>query len=201
MHLSIFFFSAVFLVSPYWWLSQIANMTFSQQRDPVTLGIYGSLVIGTLLLSTIVSFLFFHTLLRASQKLHDNMTAAVIKAPVIFFDTNSAGRILNRFSKDIGCMDDSLPPQFLHAVQLCLFSLGATLLSAATNYWLVIGITPLVLLFLYFGRYYLKTSRELKRLEAIRCSPVYAHVSDTVFGLEVIRSSGMEDSFLQQLFR
>ena len=174
-------------------------MTFSQQRNPVTLGIYGSLVIGTLLLSTIVSFLFFYTLLRASQKLHDNMTAAVIKAPVIFFDTNSAGRILNRFSKDIGCMDDSLPPQFLHAVQLCLFSLGATLLSAATNYWLVIGITPLVLLFLYFGRYYLKTSRELKRLEAIKCSPVYAHFSDTVFGLEVIRSSGMEDSFLQQL--
>ena len=176
-------------------------MPFSQQRDAVTLGIYGSLVIGTLLLTTIVSFFFFYTLLRASQILHDKMTTAVIKSPVIFFDTNSAGRILNRFSKDIGCMDDQLPPQFLHAVQLCLFSLGATLLSAATNYWLVIGITPLVLLFLYFGRYYLKTSRELKRLEAIKCSPVYAHISDTVAGLEVIRSSGMENSFLQELFR
>ena len=176
-------------------------MPFSQQRDAVTLGIYGSLVIGTLLLTTIVSFFFFYTLLRASRNLHDKMTTAVIKSPVIFFDTNSAGRILNRFSKDIGCMDDQLPPQFLHAVQLCLFSLGATLLSAATNYWLVIGITPLVLLFLYFGRYYLKTSRELKRLEAIKCSPVYAHISDTVAGLEVIRSSGMENSFLQELFR
>lgn len=201
MHFSIFFLSSVFLVSPYWWLSQIANMTFSQQRNAVTLGIYGSLVIGTLLLSTVVSSFFFYTLLRASQKLHDKMTTAVIKAPVIFFDTTSAGRILNRFSKDIGCMDDTLPPQFLHAVQLCLFSLGATLLSAATNYWLVIGITPLVLLFLYFGRYYLKTSRELKRVEAIKCSPVYAHISDTVAGLEVIRSSGMECSFLQELFR
>ena len=176
-------------------------MTFIQQRDPLTLITYGSLVIGALLLSTIVSFLFFYTLLRASEKLHDKMVTAVIKAPIIFFDTNSAGRILNRFSKDIGCMDDTLPPQFLLAVQLCLFSLGATLLPAATNYWLVIGITPLVFLFFYFERYYLKTSRELKRLEAIKCSPVYSHISDTVAGLEVIRSSEMENSFLQELYR
>lgn len=176
-------------------------MSFNQQRDPTTLGIYGSLVIGALILSTVISFLFFFTLLRASEKLHDKMVTAVIKAPVLFFDTNPAGRILNRFSKDIGCMDDTLPPQFLLAVQLCLFSFGATLLSAATNYWLVIGIAPLILLFLYFGRYYLKTSRELKRLEAIKCSPVYSHISDTVTGLEVIRSSNMENRFLQELYR
>lgn len=176
-------------------------MSFRQQSRPATLGIYGSLVVGALWLSTLVSFLFYYTLLRASEKLHNKMVKAVITAPVLFFDTNPAGRILNRFSKDIGCMDDTLPPQFLLAVQLCLFTLGATFLSAATNYWLVIGITPLILLFLYFGRYFLKTSRELKRLEAIKCSPVYSHISETVTGLEVIRSSGMEESFLRDLFR
>ncbi|PFX16866.1 Multidrug resistance-associated protein 4 [Stylophora pistillata] len=194
-------FVQVVSISPYWWLSRIASMSDDQQRDLTTLGIYGSLVIGTLILSTIISFLFLSTLLRASEKLHDKMFTAIIKAPVFFFDTNPVGRILNRFSKDVGCMDDTLPPQFLLAVQLCLFSLGATLLPAATNYWLVIGITPLILLFFYYARYYLKTSRELKRLEAIKCSPVYSHISDTIAGLEVIRSSDMEKIFLQDLFR
>lgn len=189
------------LISPYWWLSQVANMTLNQQRAPETLGIFGSLVVGALLLSTLVSFLFYHTLLLASEKLHNKMVTAVMKAPVIFFDTNPAGRILNRFSKDIGCMDDTLPPQFLLAVQLCLFTFGATVLSAVTNYWLVIGITPLMVLFFYYGRYYLRTSRELKRLEAIKCSPVYSHVAETVHGLEVIKTSGMEERFLQLLFR
>ena len=176
-------------------------MAFKQQSAPGTLGIYGSLVFGAFLLSTLVSFLFYYTLLRSSEKLHNRMVTAVIKAPVLFFDTNPAGRILNRFSKDIGCMDVILPSQFLLAVQLCLFTLGANLLSAVTNYWLVIGITPLILLFLYFGRYYLRTSRELKRLEAIKCSPIYSHISDSVTGLEVIRASGMERNFLQDLFR
>ena len=75
------------------------------------------------------------------------------------------------------------------------------MLSAVTNYWLVIGITPLMLLFFYYGRYYLRTSRELKRLEAIKCSPVYSHVAETVHGLEVIKTAGMEERFLQLLFR
>ena len=179
----------------------MAAMSPTQQKDPGTLAVYGSLVFGALFLSTGVSFMFFHAVLRASENLHDKMVTAVVKAPVLFFDTTPAGRILNRFSKDTGCMDDTLPPQFLLAVQLCLFSLAATLLSAATNYWLFIGVMPLILWFIYFARYYLKTSRELMRLEAITCSPVYSHISDTVMGVEVIRSSGMEDRFLQEFYR
>lgn len=194
-------FVQVVLISPHWWLSKIAEMSFSQQRSTVTLGIYGSLVVGALFLSAVVSFLFYYTLLHASENLHNKMVTAVMQAPVLFFDTNPVGRILNRFSKDIGCMDDTIPPQFLLAVQLCLFTIGATLLSAVTNYWLLIGIIPLIVLFVYFGSYYLKTSRELRRMEAIKCSPVYSHIADTVSGLEVIRSSRMEKDFLQELFK
>jgi len=69
--------------------------------------------------------------LKASENLHDEMIKAVFKAPVLIFDTNPVGRILNRFSKDIGNMDDQLPGQFLFAVQLCLYFFSATILSAA----------------------------------------------------------------------
>ena len=31
-----------------------------------------------------------------------------------------AGRILNRFSKDIGCMDDMLPPTFYEMIEVFL---------------------------------------------------------------------------------
>lgn len=175
-------------------------MSIIQQRSTVTLAIYASLVVGALFLSAAVSFSVYYTLLHASENLHNKMVTAVLQAPVLFFDTNPVGRILNRFSKDIGCMDDTLPPQFLLAVQLCLFTLGAALLSAVTNYWIIIGIIPLVVLFFYFGRYYLKTSRELRRIEATKCSPVYSHISDSLSGLEVIRSCGMEKNFLHDLF-
>ena len=37
------------------------------------------------------------------------MAEAILRAKIQFFDTNPLGRILNRFSADVGIMDDQLP--------------------------------------------------------------------------------------------
>lgn len=64
------------------------------------------------------------------------------------------------------------------------------------NYWFLIGIIFLIVLFVYFGSYYLKMFRELRRMEVIKCSFVYFYIVDIVFGLEVIRFFRMEKDFL-----
>ena len=46
-------------------------------------------------------------------------------------------------------------------------------------------------------RYYLKTSREIKRLEAISQSPVLAHLADTLEGIIIIRTYHMEEQFTE----
>ncbi|CAH3031314.1 unnamed protein product [Pocillopora meandrina] len=200
--LSVFLtFVLVLWIAPFWWVSRMTEMPFEKQKNFITLLVYGSIAIASLLFTIVSSFCFYVTALRASGNLHDQMTNAVLKAPVLFFDTNPVGRILNRFSKDVGCMDDLLPGKFLFAVQLCLHFLGATILSAVSNVWLFITCTPLTVLFIYLTKYYLKSARELRRLEAITCSPVYSLIADTMAGLEVIRSSGMEDNFLQKFYR
>ena len=191
----------VLWIAPYWWLSRMTEMPYEQQKNYTTLLVYGSIVTASFLLTTVTSFLFYLTLLNASENLHNEMTKAVIKAPVLFFDTNPVGRILNRFSKDVGNMDDRLPPIFLFAVQLCLYFFSATILSAAANVWLFITCAPLTVLFIYLAKYYLKSSREVRRLEAVTCSPVYSLIADTVAGQEVIRSSEMEDDFLKTFYR
>ena len=188
-------------IAPYWWLQQITQMPREQQKNYLTFLVYGSIVTISLLLTTASCFCFYLAALKASENLHDQMTKAVIKAPVLFFDTNPVGRILNRFSKDIGCMDDLLPAQFLWAVQLCLYFLSATIVSSVTNVWLFIVCIPLTVLFLCLGKYYLKSAREIRRLEAVTCSPVYSLIADTVAGLEVIRSSQMEDEFLERFYK
>ena len=84
----------------------MTEMPFEKQKNFITLSVYGSIAIASLLFTIVSSFCFYVTALRASGNLHDQMTNAVLKAPVLFFDTNPVGRILNRFSKDVGCMDD-----------------------------------------------------------------------------------------------
>ena len=179
----------------------MTEMPFEQQKSYTTLLVYGSIVTVSLLLTIVSSFCFYLAALKASENLHDQMTKAIMQAAVLFFDTNPVGRILNRFSKDIGCMDDILPGQFLFATQLCLYFFSATILSAVANVWLFITCTPLVALFIYIAKYYLKSAREIRRLDALTCSPVYSLITDTVAGLEVIRSSEMEDNFLQKFYQ
>lgn len=55
------------------------------------------------------SFAFFQMCLKASRNLHDKLFRGITRATMYFFNTNPSGRILNRFSKDIGSIDTTLP--------------------------------------------------------------------------------------------
>ena len=96
-------------------------------------------------------------------------------------------------------MDDVLPLIFLHACISCLFAICVTIVLAVVNYWLFLALLPFVMLTSYFARNYLKSSRELKRIEAIKCSPVYSHITETAKGLEIVHTSNMNRTFLDRL--
>ncbi|CAH3039471.1 unnamed protein product [Pocillopora meandrina] len=53
---------------------------------------------------------------------------------------------------------------------------------------------------LYFARFYLKSSRELKRLESICRSPVFSHISETLDGLDTIRTRGRQREFIDKFY-
>ena len=129
------------------------------------------------------------------------MVVAILQAPVLFFDSNPAGRILNRFSNDIGCMDELLPKTFLWAIHRLLLMLTLIVIPIATNLWLLFAVVPLIGFAVYISKYYLKTSRELKRLESICRSPVFSHISETLIGLDTIRTRRIQSHFVDAFSR
>ncbi|XP_029065761.1 multidrug resistance-associated protein 4 isoform X4 [Monodon monoceros] len=119
-----------------WWLSYWANeqsalnVTVNGQGNVTEkldlyryLGIYSGLTVSAVLFGIARSLLVFYVLVSSSQTLHNQMFESILRAPVLFFDRNPTGRILNRFSKDIGHMDDLLPLTFLDFIQVSLRSL------------------------------------------------------------------------------
>ena len=95
------------------------------------------------------------------------MVVAILKAPVLFFDSNPVGRILNRFSKDIGCLDELLPKCFLFFIQLTLLMLASVLVAIATNAWLLF-ISVSVVLIIVYTRLRLTVSNLFNRLQIFR---------------------------------
>jgi ABC-type multidrug transport system fused ATPase/permease subunit len=196
----VYFFKAMVL-SPNWLQTRLANMSYRTQRSPTTIGLYAALVSVSFILCCVRDFLCHYFVIKSSKTLHGRMTEAVIKSPVLFFDTNPTGRIMNRFSRDIGIIDDVLSKQFDDAFSIVMMAVGVVILAVAVNLWLLVVLIPLFMFFSYIVLYYLKTSRELNRMAAIRYSPVYAHIDETIRGLEIIRTSQMEDEFINKLIR
>ena len=63
--------------------------------------IHGISLIVLIILGLFKGFIIAHRLLIGSHTLHQSMLERIIKAPMAFFDVTPAGRILNRFSKDM----------------------------------------------------------------------------------------------------
>ena len=53
--------------------------------------------------------MFYISAFSSANKLHKSMLDSIMYAKIRFFDLNPIGRIIDRFSKDLGNLDDSLP--------------------------------------------------------------------------------------------
>ncbi|XP_035030028.2 ATP-binding cassette sub-family C member 4 isoform X1 [Hippoglossus stenolepis] len=176
------------------------NGSLPRQLDlDLYLGVYAGLTASSVVFGFLRSLVFFNVLVSSSQTLHNSMFTAILRTPVHFFDINPIGRILNRFSKDIGYLDSLLPWTFVDFIQVFLQVIGVIVVAAVIIPWILIPIVPLLTVFLFLRCYFLRTSRDIKRLESTTRSPVFSHLSSSLQGLSTIRAFKVQERF-QQMF-
>uniref|UniRef100_A0A8C7TF93 Multidrug resistance-associated protein 4 n=1 Tax=Oncorhynchus mykiss TaxID=8022 RepID=A0A8C7TF93_ONCMY len=158
-------------------------------------GIYAGLTLASVIFGFARSLVMFNVLVKAAQSLHNRMFNSILRTPVRFFDVNPIGRILNRFSKDISQLDSMLPNTFVDFSQSILQNIGVVVVAASVMPWILIPVVPLLIIFLFLRRYFLQTSRDVKRLESTTRSPVFSHLSSSLQGLWTIRAFGAEERF------
>ncbi|XP_012274748.1 probable multidrug resistance-associated protein lethal(2)03659 [Orussus abietinus] len=154
----------------------------------VCIYIYTALTVLTIIVTLARSFSFFAMCMRASMRLHNRMFQCICRATMRFFNTNTSGRILNRFSKDMGAIDELLPTALIDCVQIGLTLLGIIAVVAIANPWLLVPTVFVGIIFYYLRVFYLSTSRSVKRLEGVTRSPVFAHLNATLQGMTTIRA-------------
>uniref|UniRef100_A0A674ETS6 Multidrug resistance-associated protein 4 n=1 Tax=Salmo trutta TaxID=8032 RepID=A0A674ETS6_SALTR len=174
-----------------WWLEALENRVMTDKSPSLCSG----LTLASVIFGFARSLLMFNVLVKAAQSLHNRMFISILRTPVRFFDINPIGRILNRFSKDICQLDSMLPITFVDFSQLILQNIGVVAVAAAVMPWILIPVVPLLIVFLFLRRYFLQTSRDVKRLESTTRSPVFSHLSSSLQGLWTIRAFRAEERF------
>ncbi|KAF5283717.1 hypothetical protein FQR65_LT13752 [Abscondita terminalis] len=149
---------------------------------------YTGLLIALIVLSLGRLVTFTQLCINASINLHDTMFNSLVRATMRFFNTNPSGRILNRFSKDIGLIDEFLPTCVLDTLNICLISISVVILVSIINYWLLLAAIALTTISYFLRLFYIPTSRSLKRLDGLTRSPVMSHLNYSLQGLPTIRA-------------
>jgi ATP-binding cassette subfamily C (CFTR/MRP) protein 4 len=160
-------------------------------------------VLATLYHSCVWTFVTFCKC--ASKQLHDRLFQKILLASMKFFNDHSSGRVLNRFSKDIGIVDEFIPVTLSEVIKSILTISAAIVLIVIFNYWMVLPTAVLLLVFYLVFVLFQPSIRYAKKIEGISKfdawkrwyrfdinvlgrSPIFTHVSASVQGLDVIRS-------------
>ncbi|XP_063977599.1 ATP-binding cassette sub-family C member 4-like [Diachasmimorpha longicaudata] len=160
--------------------------------------IYTFCIVCCIVFVMLRSILFVRVCMKSSRRLHGMMFANVLGAPMVFFNTNSTGRILNRFSKDIGAIDELLPKAMLECLQIFFVLMSILIMIIIVNYWMIIPTIVVAVLFYFLRYYFMDSAQDIKRIEGITKSPVFSHVATTMNGLSTIRSRGAEVQVMLQ---
>ncbi|XP_042169666.1 multidrug resistance-associated protein 1, partial [Oncorhynchus tshawytscha] len=170
----------------------------TQPSREMRLGVYGALGASQGIAVFCYSISVSIGGILASRYLHQSMLYNVLRSPMSFFERTPSGNLVNRFSKETDTIDSIIPSiikmfmgSMFNVVGSCVVILIATPLVA-------IIIPPLGILYFFVQRFYVASSRQLKRLESVSRSPVYTHFNETLLGASVIRAFGEQERFIRE---
>uniref|UniRef100_A0A8B9LPT4 Multidrug resistance-associated protein 1 n=1 Tax=Astyanax mexicanus TaxID=7994 RepID=A0A8B9LPT4_ASTMX len=168
----------------------------TQPSREMRLGVYGALGLSQGIAVFCYSISVSIGGILASRYLHETMLYNVLRSPMSFFERTPSGNLVNRFAKETDTID-SVIPSIIKMFMGSMFNvLGSCAVILIATPLVAIIIPPLGLLYFFVQRFYVASSRQLKRLESVSRSPVYTHFNETLLGTSVIRAFGEQQRFI-----
>lgn len=166
----------------------------------VYLGVYVGLSVLACVVGTAKYFALMMTGIEASKNLFNDLTYAVLRAPLRWLDTVPLGRILNRFTADIYTVDVRLGYDIGVFVEKVLEVCGIMLAGMVVSPFAILFAMMVLAICLKLSLAYLAGAREVKRLESVARSPVFEHFDSSLAGLATIRAFNKVDTYIGTMY-
>ncbi|XP_039031331.1 ABC transporter C family member 5 isoform X2 [Hibiscus syriacus] len=184
-----------------WWMAWANPQTDGDQAKVspmVLLVVYMALAFGSSWFIFTRAVLVATFGLAAAQKLFINMLRSVFRAPMSFFDSTPAGRILNRVSIDQSVVDLDIPFRLGGFASTTIQLVGIIGVMTKVTWQVLLFVIPMAVACLWMQKYYMASSRELVRIVSIQKSPVINLFGESIAGAAMIRGFGQEKRFMKR---
>ncbi|XP_022727516.1 ABC transporter C family member 5-like isoform X2 [Durio zibethinus] len=184
-----------------WWMAWANPQTEGDQAKVsplVLLVVYMALAFGSSWFIFVRAVLVATFGLAAAQKLFLNMLRSVFRAPMSFFDSTPAGRILNRVSIDQSVVDLDIPFRLGGFASTTIQLLGIVGVMTKVTWQVLLLVVPMAVACLWMQKYYMASSRELVRIVSIQKSPIIHLFGESIAGAATIRGFGQEKRFMKR---
>ena len=175
-----------------WWSGQWAIKSFGL-TDNQYLAVYIILIILGLVLIVLRAFAFGSFVSTTSYKIFRGVMKNILRRPMSYFDTTTAGTIINRCTKDVNDCDVIIPNYMNVTLDYSSIMIASVVLVVLVSP----AIALVILLFIWvFGgalKKYMMTSVELSRMNKLSASPLIQRLSELKDGFVSLRVFGKQD--------
>ncbi|XP_067206473.1 ATP-binding cassette sub-family C member Sur isoform X2 [Linepithema humile] len=184
------------------WTDQSVYSSMDERQDTVSyFKVYIIISVGSIFLSFLYNVAGQWAGARARRKLHREAVSGLLRAPISFFDCNPIGKILNRFSADMGVIDKKISTSIKRLTSFVLLCGSAMIVNVIISPWFLIAAVPTSCAYYVLQRFYRRSARQLQRLDGSTRGPVAAHFLETLSGLPTLRAFKQENRFMEETMR
>ena len=162
---------------------------------------YAEISLLGILCNCLVEFIVTRTTIHSLRKVHEDMINVLVRAPInLFHDIVPIGQILNRLTKDTELIEGIIKTVNM-AIKI-LFTICANIgVCYLYNKYILYASPFFFMACLFVTNYYISCQRNLVRLHRVSYSPILTIASESIRGVDTIRTAHAEEDFRNKIYK
>lgn len=144
------------------------------------------------------SRLMLHVSQHATERLRLDLFNSLQKLPIRFFDAQSTGEVMSRFTNDVDSIHMMLSTALTSLVSGVVTLIGTFCFMITTNVWLTLVTVAFVPIFLRGGAAIVKRSRKYYSAQQAALGAVNGYIEESVTGQKVVKVFNHEETCVDE---
>ena len=181
-------------------IGKLAEKDKDDQQDSNIIYWFIGLMSLMVILQATSSCIGYIVIFTASRKLHNKMVWSLLRTKLEFFDSNTVGTILTKFTKDIAGLDEFIPLMSFLTMRFLTTNLASIIVViVAAPFMIIIIIIAFILMYIARRSNYLP-AQILEWVESECRGPINTKFSSLIDGLMTIRAYNKQEFFQHNYF-